>query len=249
MNCKETATFMDGYLDGELDLVRSVELERHLLDCAACSELHGSRVALRSAAGAAALRYQPPAGLEKSVRAALSALDREERKPAWRIPLRLPAWTPVAAMAAILGVFAILWLRPPANPLEHDVVEAHIRSLMANHLTDVTSTDQHTVKPWFAGKVDFSPPVRDFSSEGFRLIGGRLDYLDSRPVAALVYQRNQHVINVFTWPVQDGNHGIRSETRQGYNILDMVQGHTEYWLVSDLNAAELRQLADLILRP
>jgi anti-sigma factor RsiW len=243
VTCKETQTFMDGYLDGELDLVRSIDLERHLHDCPACGELHKARTTVRAAIGASPLRYHAPSGLKQSVHAALLEQARKETKPERKwFQLQWPA---LAATAAAV-IVAVLWLRPIANPLERDVVDSHIRSLMANHLMDVPSTDQHTVKPWFAGKLDFSPPVRDFSSDGFPLTGGRLDYLDHRPVAALVYRRNQHIINVFMWPDSSGDRKFHSSAQQGYNVIETVRNGVEYWLVSDLNHGELQQLADRI---
>ena len=124
------------------------------------------------------------------------------------------------------------------------VLTGHIRSLQAEHLVDVPSSDRHTVKPWFQGKLDFSPPVADLSELGWTLVGGRLDYVDGRPVAVLVYQRRMHNINVFLWP----NHGspddtIRQEDAQGYQILHWNGAETTYWVVSDLNKAELLELA------
>ncbi len=245
MTCKETQTFMDGYLDRELDLVRSIDLEHHLHDCQSCAARHQARLTVRAAMGAGSLRYQPPAGLRKSVHAALLERSREETKSARRW-FQLP-WPALAATAAAVVIVAVLWIRPTANPLEREVVDGHIRSLMANHLMDVPSTDQHTVKPWFAGKLDFSPPVRDFSADGFRLTGGRLDYLDRHPVAALIYQRNQHIINVFEWPVPSNDRAFRSHAQQGYNVIETARNGVEYWLVSDLNSAELRQLAERVV--
>jgi len=122
-----------------------------------------------------------------------------------------------------------------------------VRSLMVNHLTDVTSTDQHTVKPWFDGKIDFAPPVADFKSDGFPLVGGRLDYVDHHPAAALVYQRRLHYINVFIWPAKaTSNEPVKSETREGYNILHWRQSGMEYWAASDLSNNEMERFADLL---
>lgn len=229
MTCKETQAFMDGYVDGELDLVRSIELERHLHECPACAELHRSRMAVRSAMSAGSLRYQAPATLKSAVRARLG-----ERK-------RRFSWTPVAILAAASMAILAIYINRQGNRIEREVVDSHIRSLMAGHLTDVVSTDQHTVKPWFAGKIDFSPPVRDFSSAGFPLVGGRIDYFDNHPVAVVVYRRNQHVINVFAWRAAGANQAPRDSGERGYNIVGFARDGIEYSVVSDLNTGELRE--------
>jgi anti-sigma factor RsiW len=128
-----------------------------------------------------------------------------------------------------------------------DVVVNHVRSLLADHLTDVASSDRHTVKPWFAGKLDFAPSVVDLSAEGFPLVGGRLDYLEHRPVAALVYGRRKHTINLFIWPSEHASGGApQSTTNQGYQIAHWHEAGTTYWAISDLNSGELRQFVQLI---
>jgi anti-sigma factor RsiW len=252
MSCKETQAFMDGYLDRELDLVRSIDLERHLHDCSGCAALHQARMAVRTAIGAGSLRYSAPETLKKAMRASLVQQDREERKielrktkPRW-FQIQWPA---IAATAAAVIVIGVLWMRPAANLTEREVVASHIRSLMANHLMDVPSTDQHTVKPWFAGKLDFAPPVKDLASEGFPLVGGRLEYIDSHAAAAIVYQRNQHVINVLLWPSGTGSGRLQSSAQQGYNVIDAVRNGMQYWVVSDLNRAELEQFTERLLAP
>ena len=232
MNCAEVRPLLHAFADGELDVVRTAEIEAHLSDCHACSAALEEIGALHTALGAAELYHPIPAGLEKKVRA---SLPRERRiNVAW------------AAIAAAL-IFAILpgweYQRQSENALVSELMTSHIRSLMAEHLFDVRSSDQHTVKPWFTGKIDFAPEVTDFAAQGFPLAGGRLDYVAGRAVAALVYQRNKHVINVYIWP---GESGSTTTEKDGFNFDHWTEHGMTYWAVSDLNSTELDQLAHLI---
>jgi anti-sigma factor RsiW len=252
MSCQETRQLLDAYVDGELDLVRSLELERHLESCAECQARAMQLKELQSAVQTYSPYFPVPAGLEKRIRA-------QVRVPAEGQPQTVPqkkllAWrlAAVAASIVVLAVFAAMFvatLRRPseADTLAQQVVSSHIRSLMANHLADVPSSDQHTVKPWFNGKLDFSPPVKDLKAEGFPLLGGRLDYLDARPVAALVYQRNRHTINLFVWPSPHSDAGPRTYTINGYNVIHWTKSGMTYWAVSDLNTRELKEFA--VLQP
>jgi anti-sigma factor RsiW len=235
MTCKETQFLMDGYLDRELDLMRSIDLERHLHECPECAELHRARVAVRAAM--TPLRYTAPVALKQSVRAKINEASGR----------RQFQWQPIAVLAAAAAIALVIFLRPDLNRVEHEVVDSHIRSLMPGHLMDVPSTDQHTVKPWFAGKLDFSPPVEDFSAEGFPLVGGRIDYFDNHPSAVVVYQRNKHVINLFAWPSQSIS-AKRTLHDRGYNIMHVARNGMDYWIVSDLNDEELNQFAALAIR-
>jgi anti-sigma factor (TIGR02949 family) len=237
---------LDAYLDGELAPPDAAELEAHLRACPDCSRLERRRRALSAAVRKHVLRFPAPDTLRARVRTALRAdLNRTAQHRSY--------W-PGLAVAASLAVVAVgSWQaalrRATGDALADQVLGSHVRSLMPGHLIDVQSSDQHTVKPWFNGKLDFSPPVYDFAGRGFPLIGGRLEYVGGRPVAALVYGRRQHVINVFLWPAERGPTGGRpATTRQGYHLLHWTTPAYTYWVASDLGLPELRDFAALLER-
>jgi len=246
LSCHEKQNLIGAYLDGELDLVRNLEIEQHLQSCSSCSRAFENQKALRSAMTTGSLYYRSPAGLQKRVMSAVRKENRPEPIPwfkQWR-------WLGVGASLASAALLALILVpvltRPSADEvLARDTISAHVRSLMASHLTDVSSSDQHTVKPWFNGKLDFSPPVTDLTDHGFPLVGGRLEYIADRPVAALVYRRKQHFLNLFVWPAKQ-DEAPKTETRQGYHLTHWAKSGMTYWAVSDLNEAELQEFARLI---
>jgi anti-sigma factor (TIGR02949 family) len=254
VSCKLTQRFVPGYLDGELDLSRTIEMETHLQTCGDCSQELERQQALRAALQRGSLAYAAPEGLRERIQTSLRAstpAEAPERASAWR-PFALLRWAGAFAVLALCAVTA--WqllprLRGPASDqrIEAEVFASHVRSLEANHLEDVVSTDQHTVKPWFDGKLDFSPPVEDLAGEGFPLVGGRLDYLEGREVAALVYQRRKHFINVFVWPDASGSISTQKvESRQGYNLMRWSRGGFQFWAVSDVSATDLADFVRLL---
>lgn len=247
MNCDGARALANASVDGELDLVREIEIEAHLKDCAACARLYDAQREWRTALLSHDLYSRAPVDLHRRVRQALTASGAGSPRSlgrAWHL------WPALAAAAAlILLAVSAAWMlraRPASDELvAREAVAAHVRSLLPGHLMDVPSSDQHTVKPWFAGRVDFSPPVTDFSGRGFELVGGRLDYLDGRTVAVVVYKRRQHILNLFMSPSRD-QAPVRMGSSRGYNLVHWSRAGLEYWLVSDLNSTELRQFADLL---
>lgn len=248
MSCEESRALLDAYVDGELDLVHSLEIEKHLEACKPCSRAVENKQALGKALQSGAFYHRPPRELQPRVDAALRRAARSDAPP------RRVNWSMLAVAAALLvvGFFADRLLplgsRGTASDITaQEVLDSHLRSLMPGHLADVESTDRHTVKPWFAGKLDFSPTVADFADQGFPLAGGRIDSIEGRTVAVLVYHRRQHVINVYIWPTPGApDSSVSDTTLQGYNIIHWIHAGTTYWLASDVNSDELRTLAGLL---
>ena len=242
---------LDAYLDGELAAPEAVELEAHLRACPECSRLERRRRRLAATLRERLPRYDVPDTLRARLRAAwreqASRPDAARRRS---IPWRTLAVAASLAVVAV-GSWQVALTTAQRQAIADQVVASHVRSLMAGHLADVASSDQHTVKPWFNGKLDFSPPVFDFAGRDFPLLGGRLDYVGGQPVAALVYRRRQHVINLFLWPAGragTGGSGTGEFTRQGYHVLHWTTPEFAYWVASDLGLPELRDFVALVQR-
>jgi anti-sigma factor RsiW len=238
---------LHAYIDGELDLAHTLEVERHLQECPACARACAELRELRALLRTNLPRFPPSGTLRDRV---LAALPREDhgRRPA---PKRWPLAALAAAAVLALCVAALAFFQrgePAHERLVQEVIDSHVRSQMAGHLLDIKSSDQHRIKPWFQGKLDYSPTVRNLKDDDFFLKGGRLDYVNGRPVAALVYQRRRHVINVLTWPLPAGQKDAqpRSETRQGYHLVYWQRRGMCWWVISDLNPVELAEFAELL---
>jgi anti-sigma factor (TIGR02949 family) len=253
MSCELTHRYVHGYLDGELDLVHTIEMEAHLKGCPDCAQETESLKALRAAMKRNSLAHAAPTALRERIQSSLyasSEADVPKKKIKWPSlnVLQLAGAFALFAMISIGGWQLTARLRASSSDqrIAAEVFSSHVRSLEGNHLMDVISTDQHTVKPWFDGKLDFSPPVEDLASDGFPLVGGRLDYVENREVAALIYQRRKHFINLFVWPNPTGSNSTRPiESLQGYNIMRWSRGGFEFWAVSDVAATDLAQFARL----
>jgi anti-sigma factor RsiW len=258
--CEQSKNMLHGYLDNELDATRAADFERHLESCRECTAALENAEALRSGLQRAAL-YEPApanlrlkiaAGLDEATPAAPTLMPRSQARKidsSWR-------WLGVAATILVIAGLGWLSLRSfslssgAADLAAAELIDAHVRSLQPGHLMDVVSTDQHTVKPWFDGKLDFIPPVNDFTDEGFPLTGGRLDAFEGRTVAALIYARRKHVINLFVWPEQAAEKNALKPrgSRQGYNWIEWRHDDMEFCAVSDLNAQELSDFEQLVNR-
>lgn len=249
MDCREAEYLLHGYVDGELELAGSYEFEQHVANCATCAARLAREQSLRARLTGSAGSFRSPPHLKSKIEVGLAEANRTvaRRSPASQRYARQLATAVIAA--GLCGVaFLMLW-RPDTNHvlLVRQVRDSHVRSLMAAHLYDVESSDQHTVKPWFAGRLDFAPWVTNLADEGFRLVGGRLEYFDNRPVAALVFKRREHVINLLTWPAPKGASSSPQVDRlEGHQMVHWSAGGMTYWAVSDLNAAELQDFATLV---
>ena len=247
MICEFSPTTVHGYLDGELDAVRSAEFERHLENCAECQATLQKVKSLRARLQQSSLYEYASPQLGERVRQQLGLADGAARTSAmpWSRRFLVPAFAGLAVAATFVVVFFLV--PQPSTPIMAELIDAHVRSLQPGHLTDVQSTDQHTVKPWFDGKLDFIPPVADFSAQGFPLLGGRLDVIDGHTVAGVVYGRRKHLINLFAWPTRSQKElSDASGSRQGYNWIRWRSGDMQLCLVSDVSDADLQELKNLL---
>jgi anti-sigma factor RsiW len=245
--CEFSLITVHGYLDGELDAVRSADFERHLENCAECQATLQKVESLRGRLQQSNLYEYASPQLRERVRKQLGLANGAARTSAmpWSRRFLVPAFAGLAVAATFLVVFFLV--PQPSTPIMAELIDAHVRSLQPGHLTDVQSTDQHTVKPWFDGRVDFVPPVADYTAQGFPLLGGRLDVVDGRTVAAVVYGRRKHLINLFAWPARSQRKlSDGSGSRQGYNWTMWRSEDMQLCLISDASIADLRELKNLI---
>lgn len=241
----EWDVMLHGFVDGELDSVHAAEFEAHLANCADCRAALAELMALRGRFARPGVKWQAPSDLRAQILAAISRENAAARRTAgfgdagWRRILRqLGQWSLAPSLIA-LAASLLLFFNAPGNQLalQDEIVASHVRSLLADHLADVRTSNQHTVKPWFNGKIAFAPPVVELASQGFPLVGGRVDYVDGKVVAALVYRRGGHVINLFIWPRAHQPDSMAEH--EGYNIREWSAGGLAYWAISDVAGGDL----------
>jgi anti-sigma factor RsiW len=248
--CSRWELMLHGFMDGELDAVHALELEQHLATCLHCAGQLERFQTLKQVVSQKGVRWRAPDHVRAQVLAAIAQEAGKQARPAvsrWdKVFGLVRQWLFVPSLAA-LAASLFLVLGPVQNraSLQDEVVAGHVRSLLANHLTDVATSDQHTVKPWFNGKIDFSPPVVDLAPQGFPLVGGRVDYIGGRVVAALIYRRRGHLINVFVWPAPPA--GTTETTRDGYNIENWSKDGLTFWAVSDAASDEISGFREAFL--
>jgi len=253
MNCAECEVLLHALIDGELDAGHAREVEAHVAACPGCAGKLKTFRAMREATARADLKEAAPAHLRSRIEAALPLPAAQGIAPPPFIQPSRRAFfggfavgTALAAALAATVVFTV-FRNDQEQTIADEVVSAHIRSLQPGHLMDVETSDQHTVKPWFDGKVDVAPPVIDLTAEGFTLLGGRLDYIDGEPVASVVYKRRKHVINLFVAQRLGAEHAtVTARTVQGYNVRHWSAGGLDFWAVSDLDPAELNEFVQKI---
>jgi anti-sigma factor RsiW len=247
MHCGEVQELLDAYVDRELDVVCDTAIETHLQQCQVCGGQYQDLMALRSVLRSKGTYFEPPTSLERRVRPTLRRST----------PFLSAPWVSLAAATILLvslslsiGAF-VFRQSSPANQTERlaqEIVAMHIRSLMVDHLTDIASTDPHVLKPWFSDKLGFAPPAVDLTARQFALVGARMDYVDGHPVAAIIYRRRRHTINLIIAPASSATDDIRvaSLRRRGYHLLHWRNADLTYWVISDLNPEELGTFAQLL---
>ncbi|UPJ61024.1 anti-sigma factor [Bradyrhizobium sp. 192] len=243
MTCDEARIMLHALLDGELDAGHAREVEAHIASCTACAAEFAAQREMQRVLADTSLRYTAPASLRNRIEASLPGPQRQQ--PTRRSLLRGFAMGSAVSALAATGIVAVVLRQDDQQRILSEVVSAHLRSLQAGHLIDVVSTDQHTVKPWFNGKLDVAPPVIDLTAQGFTLVGGRLDYIDARAIGAVVYKRRQHVINLFVSQTSSTEHRPpKTQTMQGFNCRRWGERGLNFWAVSDIGADELAEFVD-----
>jgi len=239
MNCKDCAAWLHPYLDNELEVEMAVRVSQHIATCAECKAKLAEMQALCEGIRNHVPYHSAPELLQRRI---MSKINREKS-------FSTKKWIAPAFSAAALATSVILYFAIPSGQdmLVDEVVSSHVRSLMEQHLTDVASSDKHTVKPWFAGKIDFSPPVYDLKEQGYPLLGGRLDYIRHQNVAALSYKRNKHIINLFIMPNNASDSVIHTTSKRGFNIVSWQKNNMAFEAASDLNKQELEAFAQMII--
>jgi anti-sigma factor RsiW len=256
MKCNQAHELLDAYHDGELSPSEQRDLKMHLDTCKSCNTILVDYDRIGKSIKAEGRTPMPP-GLTARVSAALNRVEVDElnfsERPAGWLSSKMNSQVMrsfvqrAAALAAVclISVFAtwsVMKSSSHTDQIERDILNAHIRSLLLDSPVQVASSDQHAVRPWFAGRIDFSPAIKDLAAEGFPLLGGRLDYVNDRRVGAVVYQHQKHIINVFMWASTEPGVALHSEVRNGYNVLYWSRNGIEYWAISDLNSDEMIQL-------
>lgn len=247
MNCTRLRQLLDAHVDGELDHATAVELDRHLTGCAGCAALREARLDLGRAIRTQAPRFAAPEALRRAVSAGLerAAIRPAPRRPSWAFAGALAA--AAAALAFVLGTWVAA---PPARdePLLDQIVASHVASLAPGRkLVDIASADRHALKPWFVGKTDFAPAVRDLAAEGFELVGARLDHVGDRQAAAVVYRVRNHYVNLFAWRAdRTAGEALRVTAGRGFGIATWSEGGLRFAAVSDVDRNDLERFARLV---
>jgi anti-sigma factor RsiW len=239
--CVDQELLLGGLVDGELDAANVAMVEAHAARCEGCREELDRLQALRNLLKSEAVRHRAPEALRQRI-AALPEFKKGRAVSHW-----LPGWLAPGLVGALAASLAFLAFLPPGSQpvIDEEIVSSHVRSLQPGHLTDVETTNQHIVKPWFNGRIDFSPPVPELADHGFPLAGGRLDSIDGKTVAAIVYHRRLHTVNLFVWPARDG--AERSFVKDGFAVVEWTRNGLRFAAVSDIPPGELRQFADLFV--
>lgn len=252
MRCADCRGLLDALIDDELMPDEATAAREHIAGCPDCARAHESLAATSQLLQDGLVRYSAPDVLKARIHSALlqpqpASLPTSARRTTWSRRWLAAAGIAIAIASSAL-TFGVVNRTAGTRSTSDEILASHVRSLMPGHLTDVISTDQHNVKPWFNGRVNISPVVPGLDSAGFNLVGGRLDYVDSHPVAVVVYARRQHIINVYSWASPGNDAPVTTDAGQGYHLLNWRSHGVAFWAVSDLNTAELSHFVELLQR-